>query len=254
MEQLKYSTLAPSRYVVYLHPSEHRRLEGIFPIIRQQTVRALIEELEALNRPARWARFVPGKLSRPAAPVENAAADWHVEFVADANGELQEGDILIESELLLPASPELGVGEHTRKVTTRITSQGATTETDRRTEPVRVLARIAWSDNDGEHRYEMLKPSITIGRGRQAEPVDVKIASSPDVSRIHARVRYVAATGQFFLADLSALGTTINQREVPRGYDGTDDDRRENGKETPLPHQARIGLADTVDLTFDIVR
>src|SRR6476660_450152 len=50
LEQLKYSTLAPSRYIVYLHPSEYARLEGIIPILQEQTVRALADELLRLNR------------------------------------------------------------------------------------------------------------------------------------------------------------------------------------------------------------
>ena len=33
LEPLKYSTLAPSRYTVYLHPTEYARLEGIVPIL-----------------------------------------------------------------------------------------------------------------------------------------------------------------------------------------------------------------------------
>src|SRR5688500_20147290 len=49
LEQLKYSTLAPSRYTVYLHPNEYARLEGIIPVLREQTVQALSEELERLN-------------------------------------------------------------------------------------------------------------------------------------------------------------------------------------------------------------
>ena len=49
LEPLKYSTLAPSRYVVYLHAAEYARLEGILGIIQQQTIRALNEELGTLN-------------------------------------------------------------------------------------------------------------------------------------------------------------------------------------------------------------
>ena len=41
LEPLRYSTLAPSRYTVYLHPDEYARLEGIVPILREQTMRAL---------------------------------------------------------------------------------------------------------------------------------------------------------------------------------------------------------------------
>ncbi len=41
LEPLKYSTLAPSRYTVYLHANEFARLEGIIPILQEQTTRAL---------------------------------------------------------------------------------------------------------------------------------------------------------------------------------------------------------------------
>jgi hypothetical protein len=37
---------------------------------------------------------------------------------------------------------------------------------------------------------------------------------------------------------------------VPKGYDEVDGTKRENGAETPVPDAARIGLADTVFLTF----
>src|SRR5882672_5041012 len=43
VEPLKYSTLVPSRYTVYLHPAEYARLEGIVPILQEQTARALAE-------------------------------------------------------------------------------------------------------------------------------------------------------------------------------------------------------------------
>ena len=39
LEPLKYSTLAASRYTVYLHPSEYTRLEGIVPAL--ETAHAL---------------------------------------------------------------------------------------------------------------------------------------------------------------------------------------------------------------------
>ena len=145
----------------------------------------------------------------------------------------------------------------TRRVTTRLSSIGTVTEsrlTERPTEPMRVLARLSYEDNDGPHTFEMVSHSITIGRGRNAEPVDVTIASSADVSRVHARIRYHPPTGQFFLSDLSSLGTTLNRRHVPSGFDDADGGKRENGKETPLPNQARIGLAEMVYLDFEIIR
>ena len=96
-----------------------------------------------------------------------------------------------------------------------------------------------------------MRDSTTIGRGGLAYPVDIRIASSEDVSREHARIRRDAATGQCFLIDLSTLGTTLNGRHVPRGVDDHEGVKRENGAETVLPDRARIGLADTVFLDFE---
>jgi pSer/pThr/pTyr-binding forkhead associated (FHA) protein len=113
-----------------------------------------------------------------------------------------------------------------------------------------VYARLAYTDNDGPHTFEIAKDSIVIGRGGIAYRVDVRISSALDVSREHARIRRDPATGQFFLIDLSTLGTTLNGRHVPRGYDEVDGTKRENGSETLLPDVAKIGLAGTVFLQF----
>jgi hypothetical protein len=260
LEQLKYSTLAPSRYTVYLHPNEYARLEGIIPVLRQQTVQALSEELEKLNgRPSlmgllqRWR----GAASEP--HYQNAAGDWQVEFLADPDGEMAEGDLLIDSELILPANPDLGVGERTRRITTTHSGQRTATreQTINRTAATAVkavLARLEYDDDAGHHSYEVTKDAVSIGRGGIAFPVDVRIVSSPDVSREHARLRRDPQTGRFFLIDLSTLGTTLNGRHVPKGYDEVDGGRRENGAETALPDTATIGLADTVVLELRIVR
>ena len=109
---------APSRYTVYLHPREYARLEGIVPILQEQTIRALAEELDRLNARSplrRWAHRLVGD-SEP--EIRNAAADWQVEFLADPDGDMDEGDLLVDSELVLPARPDLGVGERTRRITT----------------------------------------------------------------------------------------------------------------------------------------
>jgi hypothetical protein len=116
LERLKYSTLAPSRYTVYLHPTEFARLETIIPVLQEQTFRALDEELRRLNAAgssARWIRRV-----ERAPEIRNAAADWHIAFLADPDEELKEGDLLVDSELLMPARPDLGLGEQTRQIAT----------------------------------------------------------------------------------------------------------------------------------------
>jgi hypothetical protein len=255
LEPLKYSTLAPSRYTVYLHASEFARLEGIIPVLREQTSRALTDELRKLNQRSALRRWA-GRWRRDRDPeIRNAAADWQVEFLADPDGDMNEGDLLIDSELVLPASPDLGVGERTRRITTVHAGQQTSTreQTLNRTEATpaaAIRARIEYDDDAGHHVYDVIKDSITIGRGGVAYAVDIRIASSPDVSREHARIRRDATNGRFFLIDLSSLGTTLNGRNVPRGYAEADGAKRENGTETALPDTATIGLAETVFLQF----
>ena len=255
LEPLKYSTLAASRYTVYLHPSEYARLQGIVSILREQTVRALTEELQRLNRGTRVQRWIGRSVGRPDPEIENAAADWHVDFVADPDGDMKEGDLLVDSELVLPARLDLGVGARTRRVTTvhsgpRTTTREQTISTPAPEAASPIYASIAYEDDRGRHTYDVAKDSFTVGRGGIEYPVDIRIVSSSDVSREHARIRRDAATGRFFLIDLSSLGTTLNGRQVPRGYDEVEGTKRENGAETSLPDIARIGLAETVFLDF----
>jgi hypothetical protein len=285
LEELPYSTLAPSRYVVYLHPTEFARLEGIVRVLEEQTCRALTDELERLGRRPLWRRsadrivatFPPSRLWRFGEPrrsspldatsvggkgsrysggeIEKAGEDWQVTFLPDPDEELEEGGVLVHSELTLPARPELGAGERTRRITTIQTGQHTTVRERNLNVPAqasgeRTLARIEFTDDSGPHAHDVVTDSLTIGRGGVAYPVDIRIASSPDVSREHARIRRDPATGVFYLIDLSAFGTTVNGRHVPKGYEKIDGTKRENGLETALPDVARIGLADLVFLGF----
>lgn len=259
LEPLRYSTIAPSRYLVYLHAAEYARLEGIIPVLQAQAIRALTEELQRLNRYSSLRRYATRLVGAQGPPIENAGGEWHVEFFADPDGDVAEGDILVDSELLLPANPDLGVGERTRRISTvrsghqttaRARTTSATVTSDASNAPA---GRIAYEDQSGHHSYDVAKDSVTIGRGGTTYPVDIRIVSSADVSREHARIRRDPATGRFFLIDLSSLGTTLNGRHVPRGYDEVDGSKRENNVETPLPDGARIGLAETVYLDFSVV-
>ena len=118
LEALRYTTIAPSRYTVYVSPGEYARLEGILPRLRAETVRALDDELARQNRRGR-VRGLLGRFGRKTPPLENADARWHVEFLPDLDGDLQhEHDIIVHSELLLPPEPELASGARTRRITT----------------------------------------------------------------------------------------------------------------------------------------
>ena len=259
LELLKYSTLAPSRYLIYLHPAEYTRLEGILPRLQEETVRALAEELDKLNRRSAIRQYLDRWRGGAAPRVQSAGVDWQVEFLSDPDGELEEGAILIDSELLLPATPELGVGERTRRITTvhigqRTTRREQTVTPWTSGAPQTVFARIVYDDNAGHHTYDVGKDSVTVGRGGIAFPVDIRISSVVDVSREHARIRRDPKTGRFFLIDLSLLGTSVDGRRIPKGYDEVEGTKRENGTEAALPDRTRIGLADTVYLDFEAIQ
>ena len=90
-----------------------------------------------------------------------------------------------------------------------------------------------------------------VGRGGRDYWTDLKLETLPDVSREHFRLRRDPATGQFFLKDLSRLGTTINGEKAPSSIEFVG--RREARPRTsrrPCPPQARIGLAGVVFLEF----
>ena len=257
LEPLKYSTLAPTRYLVYLHPAEFRRLEGILPRIRLETIQALTAELTAINRRSRMLQRLRTWLGQPGGPVEGAG-EWTIDFLPDPDGELGEADILVDSELVLPPQPELGAGARTRRIMTGRVGQRTTRqeETFRPAAPASgtVYARIAYTDDDGPHTFEVVKDSTVVGRGGIAYRVDVRINSAVDVSREHLRIRRDPSSGRFFVIDLSTLGTTVNGKPVAKGYDDADGAKRENGVETPLGDAARIGLAGMVYLDFQTAR
>jgi hypothetical protein len=257
LEPLKYSTLAPSRYVVYLHPREFARIEQIVPVLQAQTARALEEELAKLNASGLVRRYA-SRFFGAAAPVENVARDWQIEFAADADGELQEGDILIHSELSLPGADTLGAGQLTRRVATlhvgHRTTTAAQTVAETRPASATALARLRYEDDSGSHTFDVVRDTITVGRGGQSHRVDLRLESSVDISREHLRIRRDAQSGRFFVTDLSLLGTTVNGRRIAKGVEDVDGERRENGAETEISDGARLGLADILFVDFEVVR
>jgi len=100
------------------------------------------------------------------------------------------------------------------------------------------LAVLAWEDETGSHRYRMTGAEVTVGRLVQGSTADVRLATLPDVSRIHCRIRHQSDTRRFSIEDLSMLGTTVKGGPVERGvlHD--------------LPSPAEIRLADAITLRF----
>jgi hypothetical protein len=254
VEPLLFTTVAPSRFYVYLHPADYQRLEGIIPLITTQARRALDDELAQWNERAKPSR-IPRKWlggDEPPMPIETPPESWDVRFEADADGEMAPGDIAVASELTLPARPELE-GSQTRRITTMRLGE----RTSGREQPGAVQAggtvhaTLTYEDQQGRKRVPMKGNQLVVGRGGVGYWVDVKLETSPDVSREHVRLRRDEATGQFFLKDLSSLGTTLDGATVPSSVEVVEGRKRDKGIEVPLPPKARIGLANVIELEFD---
>jgi hypothetical protein len=181
---------------------------------------------------------------------------------------MQPGDIAVASELTLPPQADLA-GSLTRRVTVRSGAEGSTRQET--VEPAAgpnaagahpgdtsgspagtAYATLTYEDQQGRRTYAITKNQLVIGRGGVGYWVDLKLQTAPDVSREHVRLRRDEATGQFYLKDVSTLGTTIDGRKVPSSVEVTEGTRRDTGIEVPLPARARIGLADTVFLDFEL--
>jgi hypothetical protein len=258
VEPLLFTTVAPTRFFVYLHPSDHQRLGGIFPMITAEAKRALDEEVRAWNARAKPSR-IPMKWlggDDPPPAIEMPSDAWDIRFEADDEGEMAPGDIAIASELTLPAQPEFE-GSKTRRITTMRLGERTSTHdlgTADAAEPApsgTVYGTLAYEDQRGRRRVPLTSPVIVVGRGGVGYWVDVKLDTSPDVSREHLRLRRDDASGQFFLKDLSSLGTTVDGVPVPSSVEVVEGRKRDKGIEVPLPPRARIGLANVIVLDFE---
>ena len=125
----------------------------------------------------------------------------------------------------------------------------------KRTEPVKpvpVLARIEYEDEGGHHSCDIVKDSVTIGRGGNRLPRGHPYSV---LTRRLARARPnpPGPADRQLLRDRPQLARHHAERPSrAKGYDEVDGTKRENGAETPLPDSARIGLADTVFLEFGV--
>jgi len=253
LEPLHYTTLAPAIYHVYLHSGDFERLRGIFPRMQEETRQALDAELAELNRASLGERL---KLSRkPASKVVAPEGGWRIEFFENTDEDVQPGDIVIYSELALPAKAEFGTGSMTKRINTRRMANQLTVSQkyDEQLPPTKEMeayATIEYEDQGGRQTYRMSKNQIVIGRGGRDYWTDLKLNSPPDISREHVRLRRDAQSGEFFIKDLSRLGTTVNGEKIPTSVEYVDGERRDKNVEVKLPATARIGLADVVFLNF----
>jgi hypothetical protein len=255
LEPLHYSTLPPAIYHVYLHPDDMERLRGIFPRITAEARRALDAELESFRKPSIAEKL---KLSKSSPPIAAPEGGWQIRIIENTDDGVQPGDVVIHSELAMPAKAEFGAGSMTKRISTRrlagAESASQSYDTVAVTPPAAssdgAFATIEYQDAGGPKTYRMTKDQIVVGRGGRDYWTDLKLETLPDVSREHFRLRRYPATGQFFLKDLSRLGTTINGEKAPSSVEFAEGEKRDRNVEAPVPAQARIGLAEVLFLDF----
>jgi FHA domain-containing protein len=277
---LFYRTLAPSLYHVHLHPDDYREIEGVTSLIVLDAQKALTGRVNRLNRRSRLSKFLFENSA-----VEAPAGGWEIHIHADANGELERGELGIVSRLSVPAAPHYEGGTPTARIVRTVVTSTArrsvasdetvppppiptpaepigirpqaapVTETAKRletpapeAEAFKGFARLAYVDEQGPHVYAIKKDVISIGRGGREHWVDVQLVTSPRVSREHCRIRR-DDQGRFFLHDLSTWGTSIDGKPV-RPAATSDDVSPPGAHEQELPRQARIQLADAVVIEF----
>lgn len=268
LEPLHYSTLPPSVYHVYLHNDDLERLRPILRRIAEEARQALDEEVERLNQVSLAERL---KLARRTEPkISPPEGGWQIELFENTDDGVKPGDIEVRSELALPAKTEYGAGAATKRIATR--RMGGAESTQKTVEPPApavapsgssspaaaagsasaspACAIIEYEDNGGRKIYRMTKEQIVVGRGGSGYWTDLKLDTLPDVSREHFRLRRDAASGQFFLKDLSRLGTTINGEKAPSSIEFLEGEKRDRNLEVAVPAEAKIGLAGVVTLKF----
>jgi hypothetical protein len=273
LEPLVTKTVAPSLYQVYLHSQDYDRLRTIFGEIEAEAKELLEREMARLNRGSRpvVGRLVASLRSRRAAPTAATSATsatsrtpageppprfvsaegrWSIRFQEDPNGALQPGDVQVVSEFAQQAAPGYGSGNPTHRISTtrRLGRPAAQRES---ADPAAAHARISYKDDSGAREFWVVKDEIVIGRDAPDVWVDLRLETSLDVSREHARLRRVPETGAFRIKDLSKLGTTVNGKPLPPSLEGSGGAERDLDRWSELPDRARIGLAGIVFLDFE---
>ena len=287
---LPYTTLPPTVFYVYLHPTDYDRIEGIVPRMVAELQQALSDEVRRINhgrdKSGRPATGVSGKAAgllarliarEEAPPIEIPPNGWEVHVNADRNGALQPGHLGIDSMLQLPAVAEFGGPATTRIVKSVLTEtgristtiDGVTADTRRATAvpggaggaaatatnsapatDLRERALLTYADEQGQHAFSMRKDTLSVGRGGSSVWVDVQVITSSKVSREHFRLRRDAASGGFFIQDVSNWGTAVDGVAIPPAVKGPDGVLRA-GAEHPLSGSARIDLAGALTIQFD---
>ncbi|HEY3162358.1 MAG TPA: FHA domain-containing protein [Vicinamibacterales bacterium] len=222
-----YSTIAPSAYVVYLHPDDYALIEDVVPLITTEINRALDEAIAAMNDRPSWRRIV--HLVRKPMPHIDVSARPTIDVVPDPNDRLRRGQIAVHSDARLPATDYAG------PPTLRVTAAAPALAT---IASVRPPAILTIEDLEGRREHALVDNPTLVGRGGDGCDVHVRLRTDGQVSKQHCRLKRDESSGAYFITDLSRNGTSVDGQRLPHGVD------------VALPDRARIGLADALQLEF----
>jgi hypothetical protein len=258
---LPYTTLPPTIFYVYLHPTDFDRIEGIVPRLVAELQQALSDEVRRINQGRAKSGGVLSRLiaHADAPPIEVPAGGWDVHVNADRNGTLQPGQLGIDSMLPLPPPLEFGGPPTTRIVKSVVSDTGrssttieipqAPTSPDVPAPDLRERATLTYDDEQGHHAFSMCKDTLTVGRGGSSVWVDVQVFASSRVSREHFRLRR-DRTGLFLIQDASSWGTSLDGVPIPPAVKGADGVLRP-GAEQAVVSPSRIELAGALTMHFE---
>ena len=258
-----YSNLVPSVYEVYLYIDDLERLRALEQRVKEEAASALSEKLARLNNvPEPKLRLPLGGAKKKRTKRYETLGEWSIEFHENTDDDARENPLVIHSTfpIAAPASDDRAGALTERISKRRADGQTVTTSTQRggnldgRRAAGLVYANLSYEDDTGPHSYAMTNNLIKIGRGAADRWVDLKLQAKKDVSREHLQIRRDPTTGQFFIKDLSTLGTTVNGRRVPPSIQHVDGAELDQNIEAPLPDKSQIGLAGVMVIDFKAVK
>jgi hypothetical protein len=238
--EMAFTVLMPCAFTVYLNPADHGMLSGVFDLVVEDARRALCARVAELNA----SRSVLGIRRRNKTRKEHkiACRDWMIEFLPDT--EVPLGDVEIHSELNETAQP--GFRGVKTTLTDREPSANVHRTTGQRNETRRpaeaLYAEIRYEDDSGPQLYLVTQNQVRVGRGGDEQPMDLALYTSDEVSREHLMIRRDAASGVFFVTDVSTNGTWLDGKRLRKGV------------EELLPNRAEIGVGEVLTLAFEARR
>ena len=236
----RYSDYVPNAFHIYLCEDDLRTVEALDKHIRQEIDRALEEEIKTIQKPSFGLPFLrPEKKKSIQLP-----GRWQVEFHLNTDPEAQQQRLTVECLLAppAPAANDLDGQSTVRAPEKEPDPVEATLRTPRDpySSPQRgsVFARLTYSDDRGEHSFDIVKDVTKIGRYDPDYLTDVALHTKTDVGREHLVLRRNSQNGKFTATDSSKFGTWINGVQLRANQD------------VELPSKAEINLANVLNISF----